>query len=62
VTDRTNREGEAYGLERLCESALRVRRDPARLALYSLLGEVQGFSEGQPAEDDLTLVALKLRA
>lgn len=61
VTDRWNAGGEGFGLERLGESARRVRADPARLALYSLLGEVQGHSGGQPAEDDLTLVALKLR-
>ncbi len=61
VTDRGTAGGEGFGLERLGESAGRVRADPARLALYSLLGEVQGHSGGQPPEDDLTLVALKLR-
>jgi sigma-B regulation protein RsbU (phosphoserine phosphatase) len=61
VTDRGSSGGDGFGLERLGESARRVRADPARLALYSLLGEVQGHSGGQPPEDDLTLVALKLR-
>ena len=33
----------------------------ARLLLYSLLGEVQGFSAGEPAEDDMTLIVAQVR-
>jgi sigma-B regulation protein RsbU (phosphoserine phosphatase) len=60
LTDRTNAEGEIYGIERLKEAALRSRSDNARIALYSLLGEAQGWSSGSPPEDDLTLVVAKL--
>lgn len=61
VTDRSSRDGEMYGVERLKEAAVRNRKEPARIALYSMLGEVQGWSGGLPAEDDATLVVAKLR-
>jgi sigma-B regulation protein RsbU (phosphoserine phosphatase) len=61
VTDRANRDGEAYGVERLKQVASRVRGDRARLALYTLLGEVQGWSGGQPADDDMTLVVARIK-
>lgn len=60
VTDRENCRGEAYGLERLKEATLRSRGDAARIALYSLLGEVQGWAEGAASEDDMTLVVAKV--
>lgn len=60
VTDRSNVLGEAYGAERLKEAAVRSRGDRARLALYSLLGEVQGWAGGAAAEDDMTLVVAKV--
>jgi len=61
VTDRGSREGEMYGAERLKGAAARNRKDPARIALYSILGEVQGWSGGLAAEDDATLVVAKVR-
>ena len=61
VTDRGSREGEMYGAERRKEAAARNRKDPARIGLYSILGEVQGWSGGLPAEDDATLVVAKVR-
>jgi sigma-B regulation protein RsbU (phosphoserine phosphatase) len=61
VTDRVDARGEPFGLERLIERALAVRHDPARLALYSLLGELQGFAAGAAAEDDLTLLVVRRR-
>ncbi len=61
VTDRVNARGEAFGLERLVEHALGIRHDPARLALYSLLGALQGFASGVAADDDSTLVVLRRR-
>lgn len=60
VSDRSNAGGDSYGVARLREAALRTRRDGARVALYSLLGEVQGWAGGAPAEDDMTLVVAKL--
>src|SRR5262249_61585417 len=61
LTDRMNKDGEMYGGERLREAALRSRRDPVRIILYSLLGEVQGWSNGIPPEDDTTLILVKVR-
>jgi serine phosphatase RsbU (regulator of sigma subunit) len=61
VTDRGNAEGELFGVERLKEAALRSRGDTARITLYSVLGDVQGWSSGTPAEDDTTLIVAKYR-
>jgi serine phosphatase RsbU (regulator of sigma subunit) len=59
VTDRGNAEGELFGVERLKEAARRSRADTARIVLYTLLGEVQGWSAGTPAEDDSTLIVAR---
>jgi serine phosphatase RsbU (regulator of sigma subunit) len=61
VIDRSDARGELYGIERLKEAAVRSRRDSARITLYSLLGEVQGWSGGVAPEDDATLVVAKAR-
>jgi sigma-B regulation protein RsbU (phosphoserine phosphatase) len=61
ITDRSNPEGEMYGLERLEQAALRSRTDPARICLYSILGDIQGWSGGTPAEDDATLIVVRIR-
>ena len=59
VTDRMNAQGEMYGPARLQQAALDSRGDGSRIALYSLLGEVQGWSAGCPASDDMTLLVAK---
>lgn len=61
LTDRTSPSGETFGVERLKAAAVRSRGDAARIALYSLLGEVQGFSGGLPAEDDVTVIVTRVR-
>ena len=61
VTERSNPEGELYGIERLKDAARRTRLDPARISLYSILGEVQGWSDGLAPEDDTTLIVAKVR-
>ena len=62
ITDRTNPQGELFGVERLKEAAARTSADSsARITLYSLLGEVQGWSAGAQAEDDMTLVVARAR-
>jgi serine phosphatase RsbU (regulator of sigma subunit) len=62
LTDRAAPTGELYGEARLREAARRAHRDPVRIALYTLLGEVQGWSEGRPAEDDQTLIVARVRS
>ena len=61
LTDRTNTDGDLYGVSRLKEAARDNRSSSARLLLYSLLGEVQGFSAGELAADDATLIVAQLR-
>ena len=55
-------QGELFGVERLKEAAARTHADSsARITLYSLLGEVQGWSAGAQADDDMTLVVARAR-
>ncbi len=61
LTDRSAPSGEMFGRARLQDAARRVRHDPARIALYSVLGEVQGWSGGRAAEDDQTLMVARMR-
>jgi len=61
VTDRGNGQGELFGVERLKGVAHGTRNDPPRIALYTLLGEIQGWSGGAPAEDDMTLIVARAR-
>jgi sigma-B regulation protein RsbU (phosphoserine phosphatase) len=61
VTDRSSHDDDLYGVDRLKEAAVRNRADGARIILYTLLGEVQGWSGGSPPEDDLTLIVGKVR-
>ena len=62
ITDRANPQGELFGVERLKEAAARTGTDSsARITLYSLLGEIQGWSGGAPAEDDMTLIVARAR-
>jgi serine phosphatase RsbU (regulator of sigma subunit) len=61
VIERSNADGEFYGIERLKEAARRSQGDAARIALYSLLGDLQGWSGGLPADDDTTLIVAKVR-
>jgi len=61
ITERGNPEGDLYGLPRLVQAARRSRRDPARIAVYSILGDLQGWSRGTPAEDDATLIVARIR-
>jgi len=59
LTDRTSAADEAFGLDRLKAAAARSRRDSARIALYSILGEVQAWADTGVPEDDVTLVVAR---
>jgi phosphoserine phosphatase RsbU/P len=61
VVDRSNAQGEQLGVDRLKQAALHTSGDGARIALYSMLGEVQGWSGGTPPEDDATLIVARVR-
>jgi serine phosphatase RsbU (regulator of sigma subunit) len=60
LADRAAPSGELYGARRLREAALRAQDDPVRIALYSLLGDVQGWAGGRPADDDQTLIVARV--
>jgi phosphoserine phosphatase RsbU/P len=61
ISDRSDARGEAYGVDRLKDVVRNGRDDSARIILYSVLGDLQGFSGGTAPEDDATLVVLKVR-
>ena len=61
LADRSSPSGELFGADRLREVAARAYGEPVRIALYSLLGEVQGWAGGRPAEDDQTLILARVR-
>jgi serine phosphatase RsbU (regulator of sigma subunit) len=61
VIDRLDRGGEFFGAGRLEQAARRSAAHPARIALYSILGDLQAWSGGGELEDDLTLVVARLR-
>ncbi|MCG6922082.1 MAG: SpoIIE family protein phosphatase [Acidobacteria bacterium] len=61
LADRSSPSGELFGARRLREAAVNSGHDAVRIALYSLLGEVQGWSGGRPAEDDQTLIVAQVR-
>jgi sigma-B regulation protein RsbU (phosphoserine phosphatase) len=60
LADRTSPSGELFGAARLRDAAVRAHGDPVRIALYSLLGDVQGWAAGRPAEDDQTLIVAQV--
>lgn len=60
VTDRTSRSGAMYDLSRLSESFARVGEQTAREIVAGLVKDVDRFSDGQEAEDDMTLLVLEL--
>ncbi len=61
ITEAFNVQGEMYGRERLhacmCEPSF-----SARAVLDCILGRLYAFTEGAPAQDDRTLLALRLKA
>ena len=61
LADRGSPSGELFGADRLRETAARAYGEPVRIALYTLLGEVQGWAGGRPAEDDQTLILARVR-
>jgi sigma-B regulation protein RsbU (phosphoserine phosphatase) len=61
LPERASPSGDLFGRERIRTCLAETRRDPARIALYSLLGDVQGWSEGGPADDDQTVIVARLR-
>jgi sigma-B regulation protein RsbU (phosphoserine phosphatase) len=58
ITEAKNKNGDAYGEERLFE-ALKQPKNDAQEIVDSLLADVQNFSDGTDQHDDLTIVVIK---
>lgn len=59
LTETRNPAGEFFTQERLCQAAMRHRRERPRTLMYRLLEAVEEFRAGQPQRDDLTLLVLR---
>ena len=59
ITDATNADGEAFGLDRL-DASLVTCRDDAEALIASVLDAVDRFTAGHPAEDDRTMLVAKV--
>jgi sigma-B regulation protein RsbU (phosphoserine phosphatase) len=61
VTEAENAQGELYGIERLCQSALRHRSETIEDLIASVITELMAYVGSQKIHDDITLVALRHR-
>jgi phosphoserine phosphatase RsbU/P len=61
VTEAQNGAGEFFGLERLCEALKASRSLPPEKLIQNLLDDVYAFCENRSLEDDLAIVAMKVR-
>jgi serine phosphatase RsbU (regulator of sigma subunit) len=59
VAECFNREGEAFGEERLLCLLAQAHSDPVDRLIALLIAEIDRFSEGTPASDDVTALALR---
>jgi serine phosphatase RsbU (regulator of sigma subunit) len=51
--------GEAFSVERICQTVMRHRRERPRTLLYRLLEAVEAFRSGHPQADDITAVVMR---
>jgi sigma-B regulation protein RsbU (phosphoserine phosphatase) len=61
VTEAENAQGELYGIDRLCQSALRHRSETIEDLIASIITELMAYVGSQKIHDDITLVALRHR-
>jgi sigma-B regulation protein RsbU (phosphoserine phosphatase) len=61
VTEAENAQGELYGIDRLCQSALRHRSETIEDLIASVITELMAYVGSQKIHDDITLVALRHR-
>jgi sigma-B regulation protein RsbU (phosphoserine phosphatase) len=59
ITEAEDPRGALFGIERLCESAVRARVGTANEIREQIIGEVAAHTAKQPLRDDITLVVLK---
>jgi sigma-B regulation protein RsbU (phosphoserine phosphatase) len=60
IWEAQNPDGEMFGKKRLEQVVKRYRAAGARDILLAVLSAVDDFQNGRPAEDDITLIVIKL--
>jgi sigma-B regulation protein RsbU (phosphoserine phosphatase) len=60
LTEARSRAGEQFGQGRLKEAVRRHLREPSQVVLDRLFAAVYDFAGGQPIQDDMTAVAVKV--
>jgi sigma-B regulation protein RsbU (phosphoserine phosphatase) len=61
VTEAENRQGELYGIERLCESARDLYGGSAQDVMNGILENLMTYIGSQKIHDDITLVVMRHR-
>ena len=61
VTEAENSEGDLFGLDRLCDSAIRHGRGETDEVIKGIVGDVKAFIGSQNIYDDITLVVMRHR-
>jgi len=59
VTEAISREGELYGVKRLCQVITKSCRLSAQEIMGTILDDILEFSSGQAQSDDITMIVLK---
>lgn len=59
ITEARNEAGEMYGLDRLCETAVRARGEDADKIKQAIIASLRRFVGRQRIDDDVTLLVLK---
>jgi len=62
VTESRNRSGELFGRDRLGQAVLEHRGEEPEALVAGVFAALEGFAQGTPREDDITVVAMKLAA
>jgi phosphoserine phosphatase RsbU/P len=62
LPDAMNANGERFGDARLVEAIGRVRAEPLRDGIASLLGEIARWQGGEKPQDDMSILAVEVRA
>ena len=62
VTETRSPGGEMYGIDRCLETARANRVRPPRDLIQALAADLHRFADGRPRADDVTMVAVKVRA
>jgi len=59
VTEATSAKGQLYGPDRLCDQIVQHRQGTAREICDAVIDDLQTYTAGGIADDDITLMILK---